>query len=339
MRILVTGGSGFLGKRLIASLLSQGNDVVNVDIIPSGLAHQNLHEKLIDINNLDTLYNSDIVVHCAALVPSSKRKKAMIYVNRNGTQNLLELSLKLNVQRFIHISSSAVYGKPILNPVNSNSPKIPFEIYGKSKLMAEEICKEYLSQGVPISIIRPRTILGYSRSGLFSFIFLLIQRGKKIPVLSNGENKYQFIDVDDFVNLIHEVIKNEDNLEINVGAKEFSTIRSTLEKLIEHAKSESKLVNVPKPLLRIVTALSKVKLLPFAPYQLHMYGESMWFDINEIDKSVNWLPQYSSIESIVKSYDTFIELKKDGEPVDFQRSLHSKPINSVLLRYLIRFLP
>jgi nucleoside-diphosphate-sugar epimerase len=339
MRILVTGGSGFLGKRLIASLLSQGNDVVNVDIIPSGLAHQNLHEKLIDINNLDTLYSSDIVVHCAALVPSSKRKKAMIYVNRNGTQNLLELSLKLNVQRFIHISSSAVYGKPILNPVNSNSPKIPFEIYGKSKLMAEEICKEYLSQGVPISIIRPRTILGYSRSGLFSFIFLLIQRGKKIPVLSNGENKYQFIDVDDFVNLIHEVIKNEDNLEINVGAKEFSTIRSTLEKLIEHAKSESKLVNVPKPLLRIVTALSKVKLLPFAPYQLHMYGESMWFDINEIDKSVNWLPQYSSIESIVKSYDTFIELKKDGEPVDFQRSLHSKPINSVLLRYLIRFLP
>ena len=339
MRILVTGGSGFLGKRLIASLLSQGNDVVNVDIIPSGLAHQNLHEKLIDINNLDTLYNSDIVVHCAALVPSSKRKKAMIYVNRNGTQNLLELSLKLNVQRFIHISSSAVYGKPILNPVNSNSPKIPFEICGKSKLMAEEICKEYLSQGVPISIIRPRTILGYSRSGLFSFIFLLIQRGKKIPVLSNGENKYQFIDVDDFVNLIHEVIKNEDNLEINVGAKEFSTIRSTLEKLIEHAKSESKLVNVPKPLLRIVTALSKVKLLPFAPYQLHMYGESMWFDINEIDKSVNWLPQYSSIESIVKSYDTFIELKKDGEPVDFQRSLHSKPINSVLLRYLIRFLP
>jgi nucleoside-diphosphate-sugar epimerase len=339
MRILVTGGSGFLGKRLIASLLSQGNDVVNVDIIPSGLAHQNLHEKLIDINNLDTLYSSDIVVHCAALVPSSKRKKAMIYVNRNGTQNLLELSLKLNVQRFIHISSSAVYGKPILNPVNSNSPKIPFEIYGKSKLMAEEICKEYLSQGVPISIIRPRTILGYSRSGLFSFIFLLIQRGKRIPVLSNGENKYQFIDVDDFVNLIHEVIKNEDNLEINVGAKEFSTIRSTLEKLIEHAKSESKLVNVPKPLLRIVTALSKVKLLPFAPYQLHMYGESMWFDINEIDKSVNWLPQYSSIESIVKSYDTFIELKKDGEPVDFQRSLHSKPINSVLLRYLIRFLP
>lgn len=339
MRILVTGGSGFLGKRLIASLLSQGNDVVNVDVIPSGLAHQNLHEKIIDINNLDTLYNSDVVVHCAALVPSSKRKKAMIYVNRNGTQNLLELSLKLNVQRFIHISSSAVYGKPILNPVNSNSPKIPFEIYGKSKLMAEEICKEYLSQGVPISIIRPRTILGYSRSGLFSFIFLLIQRGKKIPVLSNGENKYQFIDVDDFINLIHEVIKNEDNLEINVGAKEFSTIRSTLEKLIEHAKSESKLINVPKPLLRIVTALSKVKLLPFAPYQLHMYGESMWFDINEIDKSVNWLPQYSSIESIVKSYDTFIELKKDGEPVDFQKSLHSKPINSVLLRYLIRFLP
>jgi hypothetical protein len=49
------------------------------------------------------------------------------------------------------------------------------------------ICKEYLKLGVPISIIRPRTILGYSRSGLFSFIFLLVQQGKKIPILSNGK--------------------------------------------------------------------------------------------------------------------------------------------------------
>jgi nucleoside-diphosphate-sugar epimerase len=339
MKILVTGGSGFLGKQVITSLLGQGNKVVNIDVIPSGLVHQNLSEHIIDINNLDTLYNSDVVVHCAALVPASKNDKAMIHVNRNGTQNLLELSLKLKIQRFIYISSSAVFGKPDSNPVNSSSFKKPFEIYGKSKLMAEEICKEYLKLGVPISIIRPRTILGYSRSGLFSFIFLLVQQGKKIPILSNGKNYYQFIDVDDFVSLIHEVLKSDTNLEINVGAKEFSTIRSTLEGLIQHAKSESTLINVPKPILKIVTALSKARLLPFAAYQLQMYSESMWFDIDELDKSIRWAPKYTSVESIVKSYDTFIQSKKGNEYTDSQLSLHSKPINSALLRIIIRFLP
>jgi nucleoside-diphosphate-sugar epimerase len=339
MKILVTGGSGFLGKQIITSLLGQGNKVVNIDVIPSGLVHQNLFEQIIDINNLKTLHNSDAVVHCAALVPASKNNKAMIHVNRNGTQNLLELSLKHKIQRFIYISSSAVYGKPTSNPVNSSSFMRPFEIYGKSKLMAEEICKEYLRLGVPISIIRPRTILGYSRSGLFSFIFLLVQQGKKIPILSNGKNYYQFIDVDDFVSLIHEVLKNNSNLEINVGAKEFSTMRSTLEGLIQHAKSESTLINVPKPILKIVMALSKVRLLPFAPYQLQMYSESMWFDINELDKSIKWVPRYTSVESMVKSYDTFIQSKIGNEYINSRLSLHSKPINSPLLRLMIRFLP
>ena len=339
MKILVTGGSGFLGKQVITSLLGQGNKVVNIDVIPSGLVHQNLFEQIIDINNLNTLHNSDDLVHCAALVQSFKNNKAMIHVNRNGTQNLLELSLKLKIQRFIYISSSAVYGKPTSNPVNSSSFMRPFEIYGKSKFMAEEICKEYLRLGVPISIIRPRTILGYSRSGLFSFIFLLVQQGKKIPILSNGKNYYQFIDVDDFVSLIHKVLKNNSNLEINVGAKEFSTMRSTLEGLIQHAKSESTLINVPKPMLKIVMALSKVRLLPFAAYQLQMYSESMWFDINELDKSVRWVPRYTSIESMVKSYDTFIQSKIGNEHIDSLLSLHSKPINSPLLRLIIRFLP
>jgi hypothetical protein len=92
-------------------------------------------------------------------------------------------------------------------------------------------------------------------------------------------------------------------------------------------------------MLKIVMALSKVRLLPFAPYQLQMYSESMWFDINELDKSIKWVPRYTSVESMVKSYDTFIQSKIGNEHINSRLSLHSKPINSPLLRLIIRFLP
>jgi nucleoside-diphosphate-sugar epimerase len=339
MKILVTGGSGFLGKHILILLLEQGNKVINVDVIGSGLYHSDLTEHLIDVNNLKSFFDADIVIHCAAMVPSSKKSKTMYSVNINGTRNLLNLALEFKIKKFVFISSSAVYGIPRTNPISIKSPKIPFEIYGKSKLMAEEICKDYMKLGVPITIVRPRTILGYSRSGLFSLIFFLVQNGKKIPVIANGQNLYQFIDVDDLTNLISKVLKIQSNLDINVGGKGVYSIRDTLDGLIAYTNSNSTLINIPNPILQLIALLSKLQFLPFAPYQLKMYGESMWFDINDIDKSIEWKPQFNSIESIIKSYETFISLKKGDQTPESQLSIHSKPLTSVLLRLILKILP
>ena len=78
----------------------------------------------------------------------------------------------------------------------------PMENYGKAKYKAEKICQNYISENLDIIIIRPRTILGHGRLGIFQILFEWIREGKNIPVLGKGDNIYQFVHADDLADAI-----------------------------------------------------------------------------------------------------------------------------------------
>ena len=208
MKIVVTGGAGFLGMHLASYLFNKGYQLTLVDIQPFDKKEysQNHRLELCDIrdkNKLDDLIKGvDIIIHAAAALPLWK-KEDILSTNVNGTRNILDLSRKYKIKRVIFISSTAVYGVPKKHPIEEDDPRIGVGPYGQSKIEAEDLCFKAIKQGLNVTIIRPKTFVGTGRLGVFEILFDWIHDGKKIPVIGNGKNRYQLLDVDDLVETIY----------------------------------------------------------------------------------------------------------------------------------------
>lgn len=335
MKVMVTGGSGFLGSQLVDKLLELQYQVVNVDRLSRNLVNENYTEILCDINDLQSLLNADVLIHCAAVVPVARNNKDILRTNYAGTERIAKIGLAEGLQKFIYISSSAVYGKPITNPVKLSDEKNPGEVYGRSKLLGEEACNKFRDRGLPVSIIRPRTVVGNNRSGIFGVLFNWIQKGHRIPIISGGNNRYQFVDIEDFISAIILIMNDARNLELNIGAGDFPEMHQTLSKLCDYAGSNSKLVNIPRISLKLVALLSRLRILPFAPYHWQMYGESLWFDIEETKSLIPWSPKYDSLQALTRAYDSYLAGMSipDQEKV---KSSHLKPTQSKFFKLIGR---
>ena len=164
MKILVTGGAGFLGINLIRYMLESNYDIVSLDIADFDYPDVKGKIKTIkgDIRNKVTvesaLQNVDIVIHTAAALPLYKPEE--IYTTDvKGTRSLLHEAFMKNVKRFIHISSTAVYGIPDHHPLYENDKLDGVGPYGKAKIEAENVCVEFRGKGMCIPIIRPKSFL------------------------------------------------------------------------------------------------------------------------------------------------------------------------------------
>ena len=234
---LVTGGSGYFGEILVKLLLSKGLKVRVFDLNSPSEEIRNKVEFLQgDIRARDNVESAldgvEYVHHNVAQVPLAKNKNLFFSVNYKGTKNLLDLSLEKKIKKIVYTSSSAIFGIPDANPVNENTIPSPFETYGIGKYEAEILCKSYVDLGLDISIVRPRTILGHGRMGIFSILFEWIKEGYNIPVLNNGQNIYQFIHAEDLANICWLVSQTPKPALYNAGAFNYCTMRETLEGFI-----------------------------------------------------------------------------------------------------------
>ena len=199
--VLVTGGSGYFGSKLIQNLRSKGFECRNFDINKPVEPQNKVEFVQGDIRNIREITSAcegiDIVHHNVAQVPLAKDDKLFKSVNYEGVENILNASLRNKVKKVVYTSSSAVFGVPTQNPVTELTIPTPAESYGKAKFEGEIICKEYIDKGLDVTIIRPRTIMGQGRLGIFQILFEWIFRGQNIPVFNGGNNLYQFIHSDD----------------------------------------------------------------------------------------------------------------------------------------------
>lgn len=339
MKALVTGGSGFFGSILINNLLKKGYVVGSLDINTPTEIDENVtfHKSDIrDINSIKEIINEyNIIFHNVAQVPLAKKNKLIEEVNINGTKNLCEAALSANIDRIIYTSSSAIYGIPKENPINENSSPNPGEAYGAAKLQGEYICKEYSKRGLNFSIIRPRTILGHGRLGIFSILFSWIYEGVNIPVLNNGNNIYQFVHADDLAEACILSSKIKTSFEsYNIGANDYYSMRETLQSLCDYANTGSKIFSLPlKPIELIMNITSVLGLSPLSKYHSLMYGRSLYFDINKAKTELGYNPQKNTKEMFQESYDWFIE-NIDSINKKNNSSTHKKPVNEAILKIL-----
>lgn len=316
MKILLTGGAGFLGLHLASYLFKKDHQLTLVDIQPFDKKEysQNCKLEVCDVRNKNKLEGlikgQDIIIHAAAALPLWK-KEDIFSTNVNGMQNVLELSKRNGVKRVIFISSTAVYGIPQKHPIVEGDRCVGVGAYGESKIKAENLCFKAIKDGLDVTILRPKTFVGTGRLGVFEILFDWIHDGKKIPVIGNGKNRYQLLDVDDLVGAVYLFcIKNDKayNGAFNIGAKNFKTVGEDLGELFKFAKSGSQIL--PTPPFFVKKALwffDKIGISPLYQWIYDTADKDSFVSIDKLSKTLNWKPRYSNSEALIKSYTWYIK--------------------------------
>ena len=239
----------------------------------------------------------------------------------------------------MHTSSSAIYGVPKINPVNEKTTPFPAEDYGKAKLAAERLCQEYNKKGLKCSIVRPRTILGIGRLGIFQILFEWIYQGLNIPVIDEGKNIYQFIHIKDLINASIKASQKLEANNYNIGASEFGTMYETLENLILHSNSKSKIKSVPSKFVQKgMTISSALGLSPLGAYHSLMYGSSMYFDNELAKKELDFNPIYSNNDMFIESYEWYCKNRELILSGELSGSRHQSAMKQKILKFVPYFI-
>ncbi|KAA0211935.1 MAG: NAD(P)-dependent oxidoreductase [Ignavibacteriaceae bacterium] len=320
MKIVVTGGAGFLGYHIAQRIheIADYRDTVFFDIAPfeEGEYNKEIICKYGDVRDAkqmdEMMKNVDVVIHCAAALPLWK-KKDIFETNVDGTRNVLEAAFKNRVDRVIHISSTAVYGVPDIHPLYEHHEMIGVGPYGESKVLAEGVCEEYRKKGLNICVLRPKSFIGTARLGVFQILYDWVESGVKIPIIGNGKNRYQLLEVEDLVDAIYLAAKlpqKEINDTFNVGAKEFKTVEEDVGAMCEYAGTGSRIMRTPAGLVK--PALRFFELLGVSPLYKWIYGTAdtdSFVSIEKAESRLGWQPKYSNAEALIRSYQWYIDNK------------------------------
>ncbi len=332
---LVTGGNGFVGNALIHDLLKRGFHVRTLDIIKPAAEHSHIEFYCESVLNKKALHQAlqgvNVVHHLAAAVPLIQSDRAFHDVNTKGTQFVYEAAQRAGVEHFNFMSSSAVYGMARKNdcPISEELHPQPFEAYGRSKMAAEQYLLSQKNSSMTRSIIRPRTVIGPGRMGIFDLLFSWIANSKPIYMIGDGSNLLQFIHVADLAEAC--VLATEKRVSgiYNIGAKKFRPLKDSILQLCAHAKSHSKLRPIPTSIaIPALYTLDKLKLSPFSAWHYKSFHKDYYFNTNKAETELGWIPHYSNDEMLTQAYDWFIQNHRLLTP---NGSIHQRPLKSRIL--------
>lgn len=338
-KVLVTGGSGYFGSILVQKMLEEGEGTRVFDLNePEGLLDM-VEFVQGDIRHYESVAKAcrgvETVYHCVAQVPLVRDRALFHSVNVLGTEVLLKAASRAGVQKTVVLSSSAVYGIPSRNPVDDTVEPKPLEDYGRAKLEAERLAERFHRRhALDVTIIRPRTILGHGRLGIFQLLFDWIAEGRAVYVLGDGSNLYQLLHADDLATACLKASRRPGFAVYNVGTDRFSSMRESLEGLIAHAGTGSSVRSLPMgPAALMMKMLSRLRLAPFAPYHWIMYGRDLFFDISRARQELGWQPKWSNVEMLCQSYDWYVAHRRELR-TNAHTSMHRLPVKEGALRLL-----
>tara|TARA_Y100000816_G_scaffold266619_1_gene227315 strand:- start:77 stop:1030 length:954 start_codon:yes stop_codon:yes gene_type:complete len=218
MKILVTGGCGYVGSLLVPELLKKKYKVTVIDTQWFGnklKKNKNLKNFKIDIRNIDkiNLENIDKIIHLAGIAndPSADLNESLSWeINVLATRQLIEKAIKKGVKQFIYASSGSVYGIKRERNVIEDLDLLPISTYNKTKMIAENVLNSYKDK-IKIHIIRPATVCGISPRMRFdvSVNMLTIHAiRKKLITVLGGKQVRPNIHIKDMVNVYLHFLKN-----------------------------------------------------------------------------------------------------------------------------------
>ena len=266
MRLLITGGAGFIGSAYVKKVIAQGDEAVvydaltyagnldNLKEVEENHSYRFIHGNVCDSNKLDeALKGCDGVVHFAAeshVDRSITDPSPFIETNCTVTANLCELVLKNKIEKYVHISTDEVYGS-IGSKIGDGSfteedPLRPSSPYSATKAAADLIVLSYHhTHGLPVSIVRPSNNYGpnqFPEKIIPLFITNLLE-GKPVPLYGDGLNIRDWCNVEDTCEAIDLILKKGEKGRVyNAGAGNEKTNLELAEKLVELCDADRSLI-------------------------------------------------------------------------------------------------
>lgn len=300
MRVLLTGGAGFIGSHLCDALIAQGDTPVILDNLSTGqlsnIAH--IHNK-VEIHQGDirdvALVNkltqtSDLVLHMAAALGVTtilEKTVESVSTNFTGSEVVLQASLKHN-KRIIIASTSEIYGKNPNQPLKETDDRVvgaPQKIrwtYADAKALEEAIAHSlFLTEGLKVSTIRFFNTVGPRQTGRYGMVVpRFVQAATKnedITIYGDGTQSRVFCHVLDAIDAVLKITKDDKTTGevFNVGGEGETTIQQLAEKIITNTKSASKIT---------LTAYSDAYPAGFEDMQRRVP------DITKAKSALNWKP-------------------------------------------------
>ena len=341
--VFVSGGSGFFGGVLKRRLLAEGFAVTNIDLVRDEDSDLSLTSIQGDIRDAELLqrtfaeHNFVAVMHCAAMLAHDVKDETLLWTsNVDGTRLLAEAALAAGVTKFVNISSNCLWAQGFGRPVTESDAPAPVEMYGRSKLQAElELAK--LQQAHPefqSVTLRCPTIIDSGRLGLLAILFEFIEDGKKVWVVGDGGNRYQFIYAQDLATACMLCLKYERSNLFHIGSDDVPTMRAMYEAVIADAATRSRVAQLPRrTTLALMQLAHRLGVSPLGPYHYRMIAESFVFDTQRIRAELGWSPTLTNTEMMMRAFAYY----RDNRRAIHERtdvSAHSKAAPMGIIRVL-----
>jgi len=262
VRVLVTGAAGFIGFHVAREAIRKGHEVIAVDNLERGdprkaelLSSAGCRFLRLDVRELRkhaaSIGGIDAIIHCAALVSVEESfRKPLAYesVNVGGTVATLELAVRAGAERYVYLSSAAVYGDPVYLPIDENHPTRPKSPYGASKLAGELFAAAYAeSYGIRAAILRLFNVYGPGQNpeyaGVIARFVEKVRMGEPPVIFGDGEQTRDFVHVVDVaraVLLSLDVDARENPLVVNIASGRPVSIQTLANIVVSLAGSKLK---------------------------------------------------------------------------------------------------
>jgi len=296
MKILVTGGAGFIGSHITEYLVQRGDDVTVLDNLNTGKK-----ENLAKINDKINFVNGDIrdyklleelvhdtsgVFHEAALASvqdSFNMKDEYFDVNVNGTENILKLGREYGF-KIVYASSSSVYGNPKKIPINEDDDRKPINPYAETKLDGEVLAKKYSEMGMKVIGLRYFNVFGKRQSKEYAGVIKLflhnIQQKKSPKINGDGLQTRDFVHIDDVVRA------NIFAMDSDINHKFFNVGSGSAISILD--------------LANLIIGASGLSLKPIHGPELSGDVRATQADIKLIRKLLNWEPKTNLADWLTK---------------------------------------
>lgn len=304
--VLVTGGTGFLGRAIVAALLAEGAEVRvaarRPDRIPPELdAAERFSADLATPETFEpALEGVGTVIHTAVSYGSFERQQQ---INVDGSRALALMAAERGVHRFVHISSLAVYGYRHTGIVTEDTPPVPSrDPYSLTKRAAE---RAVMTVGdLNWVILRPGAIYG-PYAPLWTDALFRLARRQPFFFIGDGSGKLPFIHVHDVVEAVLRVIDGGDVLHqaFNLVQPQWVTWRDVLTAYADYAKHPLRWRGVPLPLASFAAQLVALtspqpSMRAALPELLHFLQRAPTFSMDKMERLLGWLPEVTLAEGI-----------------------------------------
>lgn len=315
MTACVTGASGFLGINLVRYLLNKDFVVVGFDMADFSYPERSQITFIQgDVRDLTALKHAmegcEIVVHCAAALPLYS-KQDIASTDVTGTTNVLIAAKEFNIERVIHISSTAVYGIPDHHPLREDDTLVGVGPYGEAKIEAEQRCLDYRKRGMCVSILRPKSFVGPERLGVFALLYDWAKDGKNFPMIGYGRNRYQLLDVEDLCAAIYLCMTKDRavvNDTFNIGAKDFATMREDYQAVLDQAGFNKHIIGFPaSPMIWTLRLLEALHISPLYKWVYETAAHDSFVDITKAEQHLGFQPKYSNQQALLRNYQWYLD--------------------------------